>query len=90
MLCEEAELYFIAGDVQERGLRLEDEAEDWMGELGEAGAGDVDERKRDGEEGDGELGLGLVEGVHWVSSRNSVELWARIYIPFINLAGVSI
>jgi len=52
---KDAEFEIIACYVEKDGIWLEDLLEDGVEELGDAGAGDMDEGECRGEEGDGEL-----------------------------------
>jgi len=55
VLCKDAKLDFIAGDVEKSGVWVKDLSEDRMREGIETGTGDVDERKGYWEEGDSDL-----------------------------------
>lgn len=55
VLCEETELDLIASYVEERGVGLEELADDGLGKGVETRAGDVDEGKGYWEKGNGDL-----------------------------------
>lgn len=55
MLGEYAELDFIAGDIEESGVRMEELAKDWVRERAETRARDMHKREGYGEEADSDL-----------------------------------
>jgi len=55
VLGEYAELDFIAGDIEECGIRMEELAKDWVRERGETRARDMHKREGYGEEADSDL-----------------------------------
>ena len=55
VLGKDTELDFIAGDIEERGVGVEELTKDWVGKGTETRARDVYEGEGDGEEGNGDL-----------------------------------
>ena len=60
MLGEDTELDFIAGDIEEGGVGMEELAKDWVGEAAKTRAGDVHKGEGYREEGNCDLHWGTV------------------------------